>query len=490
MTPMPNAGFGTLPAHSRPFGPRPNRKQLWESRESFFTDAALFLLGVAGLYSVNLIGAIPGCELLLLAMLPVLALEKGSRAFDRQYLYFYLAVGGWLLGTLIADEYNDIWWQLRAKGVARVVFFAIDFVGLAILLNNRTRRFIIFIMSLGAVLLIGSREFSSDFSLQWKFGLSHATTIASLLISTHFYTRRRYWVCFSIALCIAGLNFHYGARSQLLIDMVSTVLILPILDNAGSRTARPIVQRNYLRRPSINNARTAGKPSLARTLALLGLAMVTAYMLNFAIKFAAQKGVFDESNNEKFQAQASGDYGVLVGGRPETLVAIQAIIDSPIIGHGSFPYGVKYLQMEKDIQFEHGYSDSDDPEETDSPVIPTHSHLTLGWVEGGILGGVCWIYIFILVLRALLRLATERPAFAPVYAYMLVNFLWDILYSPFGSVNRIQAAFFILLSYSLLRNGTSSVRSNSIHFGKAIYRPRVVVQRGDVWQPGFPGGRS
>jgi hypothetical protein len=213
MTTMPNASFGTVPAHSRVLRSRPSRTPLWSSKESFFTDAALFLLGVAGIYSVNLIGAIPGCELLLLAMLPVLILEKGSRAFDRQYLYFYMAVGGWLLGTLIADEYNDIWWQLRAKGVARVVFFAIDFIGLAILLNNRTRRFIIFIMSLGAVLLIGSREFATDFSLQWKFGLSHATTIACLLGSTYFYTRRRYWVCFSIALVLAGLNFHYGARS-------------------------------------------------------------------------------------------------------------------------------------------------------------------------------------------------------------------------------------------------------------------------------------
>jgi hypothetical protein len=487
MTSIPNANFGTLPAQRRPPGSHVRRKPLWSSRESFFTDALLFLLGVSGLYSVNLIGAIPGCELLLLVLLPVLVLEKGSRAFSREYLYFYLVVGGWFLGTLIADEYNDIWWQLRAKGVARVVFFALDFVGLAILLNNRTRRFIIFILSLDAVLLLSSREFAGEISLQWKFGLSHATTIICLLASTYFYTRRRYWVCFSIALCIAGLNFHYGARSQLLIDMVSTVLVLPILDNAGSRRGRPILQRRALRGTPVHNAR---KPMLSRTLVLLGLTMATAYMLNFAIKFAAEKGVYDEANNEKFQAQASGDYGVLVGGRPETLVAIQAIIDSPIIGHGSFPYGVKYLQMEKDIQFEHGYSDSDEPEETDSPVIPTHSHLTLGWVEGGILGGVCWIYIFILVLRALLRVATERPAFAPVYAYLLVNFLWDILYSPFGSVNRIQAAFFILLSYSLLRNSPSSVRGNPAPFGKAIYRTRQVVHLRDSWQPRFTGGHS
>jgi len=213
--------------------------------------------------------------------------------------------------------------------------------------------------------------------------------------------------------------------------------------------------------------------------------------LNFAIKFAAQKGIFEESNNQKFQAQASGDYGVLVGGRPETLVAIQAIRDSPIIGHGSFPYGLKYWQLQQDIQYEHGYSESDEPEEVEYPVIPTHSHLTLGWVEGGILGGICWIYIFVLALQALLRLAAERPVFAPVYAYLLVNFLWDILYSPFGSVNRIQAAFYILLCYSILKKPPSSTINKRLSVTKTIHGARRVVRLTQVLgRPRFTGGYS
>ena len=31
---------------------------------------------------------------------------------------------------------------------------------------------------------------------------------------------------------------------------------------------------------------------------------------------------------------------------------------------------------------------------------PTHSHLTMAWVEGGVLGGICWIYILALTFRA------------------------------------------------------------------------------------------
>src|ERR1700733_15599864 len=197
---------------------------------------------------------------------------------------------------------------------------------------------------------------------------------------------------------------------------------------------------------------------MVRILTLLILAGGAAYPANASIKYAAAHNFFDESQNEKFISQSQGDYGVLVGGRPETLVAIQAIRDSPIIGHGSFPEGMKYIQMKQDIQYEHGYSDSDEPPdvETLTPVIPPHSHLTLAWVEGGILGGLCWIYILILTLRGTLRVTALRPNLAPLYSYLLLSFLWDILYSPFGSVNRIRAAFYILLSYSLLKAPVTS----------------------------------
>ena len=178
---------------------------------------------------------------------------------------------------------------------------------------------------------------------------------------------------------------------------------------------------------------------------------VAAYGANAAIKYATRSGFFDESTQAKFETQSGGDLGVLFGGRPETLVAIQAIRDSPFIGHGSFPYGPEYVQMQQDIQYEHGYSDSDLAEDLEYPVIPTHSHLTLAWVEGGILGGICWIYILALTVRGILRLSTQRPPLAPLYCYLLVAFIWDILYSPFGSISRIMAAFYILLIYNQLK---------------------------------------
>jgi hypothetical protein len=324
------------------------------------------------------------------------------------------------------------------KGTARVVFFVLDFTALAILINDKTRRLVIFTISIALVMLVSSWQFNGDFYEQWKFGLSQAFAIVALLGSSYFYAQRRFWICLLISMGLGGLNLIYGFRSQVGVHLVSAVLILPLMGQAriwrgGSR---------------------AGQNRL-RVFVLLALAGGAAYAANVAIKYAAKSGFFDESMQAKFETQAQGDLGVLFGGRPETLVAMQAIRDRPIIGHGSFPYEPKYIQLKADIQYEHGYTDTDEPEEGVSGVIPTHSHLTMAWVESGILGGACWIYIFALSLRGALHLSSLRPNLAPLYSYFLVGFLWDILYSPFGSVNRIWGAFFILLSYNILQTSAA-----------------------------------
>jgi O-antigen ligase len=455
-------------ATARRIGHRPKPRPLWTSREAFFTDAGLFLLGVAGAYSANIVGSLPGCEVLLLPVLPVLLLVRGKRAFDRRYLWFYILTGAWLLGTLISDAYNGNGALNRAKGIARIAFFVLDFMALAILINNKIRRIVIFALSFASVMFIGSLQFRGDFLEEWKFGIAQGVAVLALLVSSYFYTKRKYWTCFLLSMILAGLNLRYGFRSQLVVQLVAAVLVLPLFDAARTVRNGPHVGQNRW-----------------KVIVLLVLAGGAAYAANAAIRYGSKIGLFDESTSAKFEGQASGDYGVLVGGRPETLVAIQAIRDSPIIGHGSFAYGQKYMQMKADIQYEHGYSDSDEPEAVEYPTIPTHSHLTMAWVEGGILGGVCWIYIFALTVRGIFHLSSLRPNLAPLYCYFLVGFLWDILYSPFGSLNRIWGAYFILLSYFILKTSEEQVllfrhtRAKQMFIGRHL-RPRRIA-------PAYPG---
>jgi O-antigen ligase len=421
-------------ATARVIGRRRQPTRIWNSREQFFTELGLFLLGAAGTYNVSIVGQLPGNEILLFPLLPVILLVHGRRAFRREYLWFYLLALGWLFGTIAGDLYLGSPLANSIKGIARVVFFALDFVALAILINNNTRRMVIFLLSIFVQMIFIMRYFRGDFLTQWKFGGSSIVTITALLISSYFYSRRRYWICFFIVLGVAALNLIFAFRSQIATDFISAALILPIF--AKGRTS---------------GGRTSSFRNLLKVALLLALAGGAAFLANQAIQFAADKGLFDESVTQKFQMQASGKLGVLVGGRPETLVAIQAIRDSPIIGHGSFAVDPKYLKLKQDIQYENGYSDTDAPEDLEDPAIPTHSHLTMAWVESGILGGIFWIFVLGLTFRGIMKVSFTPPPLAPLYSYLLLNFVWNVLYSPFGSVNRMWAAYFILMSYNLLK---------------------------------------
>ena len=406
-------------------------------RGQIYTELALFALGATGSYSVRIVGMLPANEILLLPLLPVILFVHGRRAFRREYLWFYVLALAWLFGTIVGDLYLGSESARSMKGIARVLFFILDFIVLTIVINKDGRRTIIFLLSIFVQMALIIQYFRGDFLTQWKFGGSSIVTITALLISCYYYSRRRYWVYFLIVLGLAVLNLIFAFRSQIATDFVSAALILPIFDQSKTVGRRAPQIKNFLK--------------IALLLALAGGAAILA---DRAIKFAAGKGLFDESVTQKFETQENGRFGVLVGGRPETLVAIQAIRDSPIIGHGSFAVDSKYVALKQQLQYEYGYSDTDMPEDSEEPTIPTHSHLTMAWVESGIFGGIFWIFVLGLTFRGLIKISLTRPPLAPIYSYLLLNFVWNVLYSPFGSVNRMWAAFFILLSYNLLEPRT------------------------------------
>ena len=449
---------------TRVIGRRRQPTKIWESREQCFSELALFTLGAAGSYGISLVGMLPGNEILLFPLLPVLILMHGRRAFRREYLWFYVLALAWLFGTIVGDLYRGSSSAQSIKGIARVVFFILDFTMLAILINKSERRMIIFLLSIFVQMALIMRSLRADFLTQWKFGGSSIVTITALLISCYFYSRRRYWAYFFIVSGVAVLNLVFAFRSQIATDFVSAALILPIFSQAK--------QLGRQRRPNHEFLKIA---------LLLVLAGGAALLADRAIKFVASIGLLDENVALKFQRQASGKFGVLVGGRPETLVAIQAIRDSPIIGHGSFAVDRKYLQLEQTLQYEYGYTDEDTAQESDNDSIPTHSHLTTAWVESGIFGGIFWIFVLGLTFRGIIKISLTRPALAPLYSYLLLNFVWNVCYSPFGSVNRMWAAYFILLGYNIVGSPTpqaSKARRNDARI--LLRRPPTRVRVGLV----------
>ena len=152
---------------------------------------------------------------------------------------FYILAGGWFLGTQIADTYNGMPAYNRIKGTARVVFFILDFMALAILINNKGRRIFVFAMGLATLMFLSSFDYVEDFAASVEIRVEPRLRDDGAAASpAYYYRRQRYAICFSIAFVMAVINFRNGFRSQLVILAISTVLILPIFDNAPAKAGQ------------------------------------------------------------------------------------------------------------------------------------------------------------------------------------------------------------------------------------------------------------
>jgi hypothetical protein len=155
-----------------------------------------------------------------------------------------------------------------------------------------------------------------------------------------------------------------------------------------------------------------------------------------------------ESAAEKYRSQASNPYGMLFAGRTELLISTQAFLDRPVLGHGSWAvddgtYISDYLRL----RYLYGVDEFQWREESySSRLIPAHSFLMGALVWAGVLGGVFWIYVFYMSVRALLL----NLGHLPIYFYNGLFFLmWDIWFSPFAAVTRWSSALILapLLAY-------------------------------------------
>src|SRR4029077_2045909 len=139
--------------------------------------------------------------------------------------------------------------------------------------------------------------------------------------------------------------------------------------------------------------------------------------------------------------QGAGEGGMLLGGRREILASEQAIVDSPILGHGSWARDPKYAAILEERSDELGYKRFQGGGRKDD-LIPTHSYLFGSWVDAGIAGGIFWVFILVFTIRGMLGASGTEPLL-PILAFSALMLAWDILFSPLGTPTRFVAPFFM-----------------------------------------------
>ena len=396
------------------------------------------MIALGSCYVIKIVGDLPVCEVILIPSIPLLWVVNRHRLNLRKRklgVILTLAVL-WLFGQIATDIYRSTVFHDWIRGQSSILFFILDIIGLTLLLKGNVRRQLIFYLGLGIGLGLVPKvqpgwEGAGSAST-FKFAYSWAIMYTSTLISCYFYKRRQYFaVALLFFVCISA-TILFNFRSALLILFVTACLTLPVIpERIGRLRILPPSQTR------------------ARVFTIIGIALLAGAVAGKGMSVLASSGALGPEAQAKNSDQTKAGLGLLLGGRPEILVSSRAVMDSPILGHGSWAKDPKYSEMLADMEAEYGMHPSDEGEKFGG-IIPAHSHLMGAWVLAGVLGAIFWIYLFTLTLKAIVKAAMLQLPTAPAYILLFCRMIWDILFSPFGGVDRAMEAFIIVLICDLL----------------------------------------
>lgn len=383
---------------------------------------------------LNVIGRLLLSELLLAVALPFMTLVAGNKRIGPIGRQFYLFAALWFLGALVTDFIRQTPFEDLARGWSKIFFFVLNFTSIYLLVNGKRQRIVGFICLAFVASAIRLRMNIDDagigdevFGAGWKFGYGQLVAAASFSLSAILVANPITRLAgLSLPFVDAAINLALNARNMFGLTVLSGLVF----------------------------ALTAGRRrALSPTfLAIIGISGVVAIWATVSVYgYAASSGLMGVEAKEKYDFQTSGGLGVLLGGRSEAIASTQAIIDSPIVGHGSWARDIHYVELMVTRLEQAGYDMSrGDPFVDD--LIPSHSHLFGAWVEAGILGAAFWLWAGWVTIRGLQAAIIQPTPWTGFIVFIGLSLLWDILFSPFGLERRVVTPAWIVLMISIVES--------------------------------------
>ncbi|WP_042699080.1 O-antigen ligase family protein [Azospirillum sp. B506] len=379
---------------------------------------------------ITLVGRLTGTEIVLIPLMALRLMTGSLPPIEGPVRTLLILTLVWCGAQYVSDIVNDSSTANMLRGVARALMTALLILGFLICCDNRMRNIHVLYVAMGLGLMAGAYVNPSTYTEAepWKFG--YGTGASMLLVAGASWLWRQRLHLPALALCsgIGVLNLELGFRSMG--GMVfMTAILLGLSRVLGTR-------RRIL---------SAWGAALRIAVTLLVLSGGSVLIIDLYAS-AAQQGLLGQEEQEKFANQVD-DRGVLLSGRAELPISIEAVKEKPLLGHGSWAedeyYSTLYWQM-SGLQV-------DDMMLEERDLIPTHSHLMGAWVEGGILSALFWFYVLFLLARTILALVHNRSLADPIVILTLIMLGWAVPFSPYGLSNRVMSSFAIAVAATMLR---------------------------------------
>lgn len=429
-----------------------------------------FLISFFSFYHISMGGELYISELLFAVYL-IFSINK-FRLLSEPLPRKILLLGGlWLLSQIVTDVIRSTSPEKFLRGWASIIFFLIDFCALYIMVRLKPDvvRILILGSALGTVFSIWALPTVYSEAEPWKFGYGPPVTMLVFLYLSN--------------------GNKYKSKSGFLLLLLVLLGMLSVYLNARSLGGMTILTAAILYLSQQPGFRGYAKQRRS-PIKLVGMAM--GVMLAFVgilsvYQWAAESGLLPDNVTEKYLRSKSADagfIGMILGGRSEILISSQAVIDSPIIGHGSWAEDAKYAYMQYEVVRKLGL-DVDDAVVKyaieSSDLIPIHSVLMQAWVWAGVLGAMFWFYILRFLLQSTLNAIFSSNQLKPLQLFIGISSFWNLLFSPFGAGGRYSwalALMILLLGSVYIKTTKSTIAPNTMQSnGRSLY-PRRTRQGG------------
>lgn len=371
-------------------------------------------IGIGTPLAIHWGGNLPITEILLLLTVAGASLYRlltghwplavaGTRWFGVLLIAQMIAV----VGYMVSDLYRGSAFDDVVRGWSRMLFVAIDLVGLACWIGPSWRNLRIVKLGVAAGLLLDVVIHGPLFDAWWKFGLAMPVTLTALA----FVGGSSIGWSALVAATLGGVHFVFGFRSLGAECLAVAVVVL------------------LVRLP-----RAAIVPGLA------GAGLILGAVVWFFSKTFPEADVFSKSSDLERSAMMQ--------------VSTEAFVESPLIGHGSWfsNSGIKRRiesrLMQMDPSFG-GYHETD---------LAVHSQLLVSLAEGGIFGGSFFVTYVLLLARALVIVVRRRPDYLAFALFLLVEALFNVAICPFSGPARLHIASAAVLGLLLTLDHKQSLK--------------------------------
>jgi hypothetical protein len=366
--------------------------------------------------------------------LPVLALGvafmPGRIPLTRNRVFVTLCIAGclMLIGYMVSDLAAGTGADRYLRGWSRVFAVVVDMAALTVIASNSRWNLWWFLLGSGISGIATSVAQNVPLA-HWK--LHYGEPAALLAINA--FSMLPNVVSAGMSVAFGAMNIALDYRSAGVFMLVVACVLLIGTKRRGGRS----------------------RTRMALKLAVGGAAaaILVVAVLNQTANEYLNRGI---SNSERREISDLNRFAAIA-------VGAQAILESPILGYGSWGEGTadfahdlrkKTQGAMVEMRAQHSIVSGD--------VFLAHSQLIQAWMEGGVLAGAFFLLYGFYLVREGVFLVFARPLdrFTGIYVYFLISGLWHLFMSPFAGSMRLHVAavvaVLVLLSHERLASAVAT----------------------------------